>query len=87
MSGAWLVQGMTMSQGMTNSLPGIGSAVRRPEASGGPRRVRWKTAPFTWPLSSARISTGDEKYSKRTPSNRVSCCSSSSTTISSGPRR
>ena len=35
----------------------------------------------------ARISTGEAKNSNFTPSKRVSCCSSSSTTISSGPRR
>ena len=87
LSGAWLVHGMTMSHGTTKSLPGMASAVRRPDASGGPSWVRWKTTPFTRPWSSDRISTGAAKYSKRTPSNRVSCCSSSSTTISSGPRR
>ena len=87
MSDAWLVHGMTMSHGTVNSLPGIGSALRRPLASGGPSRVRWKTMPFTWPSGPARTSTGEAKYSNSTPSNRVSCCSSSSTTISSGPRR
>ena len=87
LSDAWLVQGMTMSHGMMNSLPGIGSAVRRPVASGGPRRMRWNSMPVTLPLSSATTSTGEAKNSNCTPSKRVSCCSSSSTTISSGPRR
>ena len=49
LSDAWLVQGMTMSHGIVNSLPGIGSGLRRPLASGGPRRVRWKTMPVTLP--------------------------------------
>ena len=81
------MHGMTMSQGSVNSLPGIGSGLRRPLASGGPRRVRWKVIPDTCPLPSLTTSTGELKNSKRTPSKRVSCCSSSSTTISSGPRR
>ncbi len=81
------MHGMTMSQGMTKSLPGIGSALRRPEASGGPRRVRTNFTPVTRPSGPATTSSGELKYSNCTPSNRVSCCSSSSTTISSGPRR
>ena len=80
------MQGMTMSHGIVNSLPGIGSGLRRPLASGGPRRVRWKVMPATLP-SFSTTSTGEEKNSNCTPSKRVSCCSSSSTTISSGPRR
>ncbi len=87
LSDAWLVQGMTMSHGIVNSLPGIGSGERRPLASGAPRRTRWKTMPLTLPPSSVTTSTGEAKNSNCTPSKRVSCCSSSSTTISSGPRR
>ena len=87
LSAAWLVQGMTMSQGTTKSEPGIGSALRRPVASGGPRRVRTNRTPATLPSGPAMISSGELKYSNCTPSKRVSCCSSSSTTISSGPRR
>ena len=60
LSAAWLVQGMTMSQVIVNSLPGIGSAERRPLASGGPSRVRWKVMPLTWPRSSEMTSTGEE---------------------------
>src|SRR5439155_15953116 len=49
LSDAWLVHGMTMSHGIVKSLPGIGSGLRRPLASGWPRRVRWNVIPATLP--------------------------------------
>ena len=64
LSDAWLVHGMTMSQGTVNSLPGIGSGaaasarVRRPEA-----RALEDDAVHVAIRSSASTSTGEAKYS------------------------
>ena len=63
----WPRAGITMSQATSNSLSGIGSGMRRPLASGSPRRVRTNLTAAARPFSST-IATGCASQWKRTPS-------------------
>ena len=57
-SGLSPIAAITISQAITNSLPGTGSGRRRPEASGAPSSVRTQRSPLTRPCPSPTTSTG-----------------------------
>ncbi len=67
--------GMTTSQSMVKLEPSIGTGLRRPDASGSPRAMRWNSTPAARPFFSM-IRTGAAKNSRRMPS-----CSASSTSL------
>ncbi len=51
-SGAMPIAAMTTSQAISNSLPGMGSGRRRPDASGSPSAMRLQRRPLTRPSAS-----------------------------------
>ena len=59
---------ITVSVSISNSLPGIGTGLRRPLSSGSPSSILMHFRAFTQPFSSPRISTGLVSMSKIIPS-------------------
>ncbi len=77
---------ITRSQSRTYSLPGMGSGLRRPDASGAPSCIRWRRTPVTLP-SRVTTSVGATSNSKTAPSASASLLSTWCAGISARVRR
>ena len=62
----------TRSHSMMNSVPGIGSGRRRPDASGAPSAMRWNSMPVTLLASSVTTRVGAAWKMARAPSSIIS---------------
>ena len=67
---------ITVSVSISNSLPGMGTGLRRPLSSGSPSSMRMQRNARTQPFSSPKISTGLVSMSNTIPSSMAWCTSS-----------
>ena len=83
----WPIARMTVSTARVSVLPSTGLGARRPEASGSPSCITWRTISLTRPSGPALISSGLVRFLKMTPSSSASSISRRSAGISSLVRR